>query len=131
MQSRQGRRGVKRPRAEEGAEAEEEEVQLEEDAEIDPQHEEAALMQANRQLQAARPTAKEEAWRSLTRAEKQRLALAVKTLLEFQTSAEPSLTVLAFVETPATCACGMDEEDGGDLEVSIAALQSVGQPTAC
>ena len=117
MQSRQVRTGVKRPREEEGAEAEEEEVLLEDDAEIDPRHEEAALMQTSRQLKAERPTAKEEAWRSLTRTEKTRLALAVKTLLEFQISAEPSLTVLAFVEAPAMCGCDGEGEDDDDLSV--------------
>ena len=45
IQSRQQRTGTKRPREEEGAEAEEEEVQLEEDGEVDPHAEQAALVQ--------------------------------------------------------------------------------------
>ena len=125
LQSRQARRGAKRQREEgEAAEGEEEEVEIEADEEVEPQHEEVAMMQSNRKMAAGRPAAKEEAWRPLTQLEKRRIAEIVKALLEFQTNAEPSLTVLAYVEAPPTlCGCEPESEEDRDLDISLGELR--------
>ena len=112
LHSRDERRGTKRNREEGGAgEGEEEEVEVEEDAEVEPHRDTAALMQTRRTGQG-RPTPKEESWRPLTRSEKKRIAMVVRALLKFQDKAEPSLTVLAFVDEPPTmCDSGQGPEE--------------------
>ena len=123
LQSRQARRGAKRQRGE-AAEGEEEEVEIEADEEVEPQHEEVAMMQSNRKMAAGRATAKEEAWRPLTQPEKRRVAEIVKALLEFQTNAEPSLTVLAYVEAPPVlCGREPESEEDRDLDISLGELR--------
>ena len=83
----------------------------------------AALMQTGRTGQG-RPTPKEESWRPLTRSEKKRIARVVRALLQFQDEAEPSLTVLAFVdETPAMCDSSRGPEEDRDLQVSFGELR--------
>ena len=142
LQSRQQARGTKRKRAggkaachHEGEEEEEEvEVEVEDD---DTQHdrpdddgdpdpaEEVVLMQTGRGGIRGRPTAKEEAWRPLNPQEKQRMTdIIEKALLEFRRNAEPSLTVLAYVESPPTlCGCEPESGEDSDMDVSLGELR--------
>ena len=92
----------------------EEEVEVE-DEECELQHDEASMMQSR-----GKPTPKEEAWRPLTPQEKARLAKVIMTLLEVQKNAEPSLSIMAYIqEPPGPCDC----EAGRDIEVSIGELR--------
>ena len=93
IQRRQASRGQKRQREDaatdphphqEGEGAEEEEIRVEEDEEVELEPDEAAMMQTGRRAGVGTPTAKEGAWRALTRQEKRRLAYVVRTLLETQ-----------------------------------------------
>ena len=97
----------------------EEEVEVEGDEECEPPRDETSLMQSG-----GRPTPKEEAWRPLTRSEKERLARVVRKLLGVQANAEPSLSVLAYIRTPTgISACETNGDNGSDVEVSIGELR--------
>ena len=124
MQSRAATRNKKRKRGEdhEVEGEEEEEVEVDEEAEAEPHHDENALMQSRRPGEG-RPTLKEEVWRPISTTEKNRIVEVVKALMETQTSAEPSLTVLAYLEEPVLHGCGEASADEPDLEVSMGELR--------
>ena len=101
---------------------EDEEVEIEEPGAGETE-DATALMQMV-QAERDRPTPKEESWRPLTKPEKRRIAKLVRTLLAFQDEAEPSLTVLAFVDDPpAMCGESNGPEQDPDLQVSIGELR--------
>ena len=100
---------------------EEEEVEVDEEAEAEHQ-DENALMQSRRQAEG-RPTPKEEAWRPISAAERARLVEVVRGLLGSQVTAEPSLTVLAYLEEPELHGCERGLENELTSEVSVGELR--------
>ena len=103
---------------------EEEEVEVDEEGTEEQQNEEVALMQAHRGQGVGKPTPKEEAWKPLTATEKGRLAGVIRALLEFQTTVEPSLALLASIEAPPVmCGCNPDSDDERDFAVSFGELR--------